>query len=448
MKQFLQYLVRVCFAICIALCRVANAQESMHDRTCPNLDAAVREALDAQTEPAQLETFGWQPVHLWRTRDFDDFLDALERCSDEPETAPTLYAFHDEAQTLLIALRRQSEIAANANIEDLPGSEVTAQPDRSAQSNFPPMLPHGTSDWDAHVSAVENELQTLERLDAAPEDAREKLATLQGHIDSLHFEATGFSPARARVAPLALVEQLSERANQLSDHWARARIAAVVPEAPAHNVDSKTNPATTAAAQTQIHTAEPQSTTHAPATQQQKDSDRDGAILAAVLACWFVIVCTGCVAGWGERIVVFRNYDDLALVFFVGFSICVGLLLSFHLGNFGKWVSYTIIGISVAISVGLVLTTIIRTWSDNPSWWKFALALITKISLAALFLFYLVQLISPGGKSQAQRGRNRASALGMLILLAPVVYSLVRDKTGIWAPRDVISPYHRRRLGV
>jgi hypothetical protein len=154
---------------------------------------------------------------------------------------------------------------------------------------------------------------------------------------------------------------------------------------------------------------------------------------------WLTIVICGIVAGWNQKIVVFRNYDDLAMMFFM----LAVPLLTVWMGRYG--------GIfAIVFFISLLLWASIRTWRDQSprSIGAFALALITKLSLGILFVNSLWTVISPGGKTQLARARARASALGMLAILTPIVMRLVRDHEGIWSPRNVLTPYQRRRSGL
>lgn len=154
---------------------------------------------------------------------------------------------------------------------------------------------------------------------------------------------------------------------------------------------------------------------------------------------WLAIVVAGVIAGWNEKIVVFRNFDDLAMMFFM---LVIPLCLVW-IGDYGAMLA------TLAFSCLLVWVSI-RTWKDQSprSIWAFCLALITKLSLGILFVNSLWSAISPGGKTQLARARTRASAIAMLALLSPIVLRLVRDHEGIWSPRHLLSPYHRRRAGI
>jgi len=164
---------------------------------------------------------------------------------------------------------------------------------------------------------------------------------------------------------------------------------------------------------------------------------------------WILVTVIGIISGWTESIVVFRNYNDLALVFFVGCLIWIGLLvLLIFSGEGARAFSSILVVFAGVVAAGLLLTIIVRTWQDNPSLIGFPIALITKVTLSGLFLINLIDLMSPSGKTQTQRARARSDALVRMVFLAPIVYKLVRHKVGIWAPRDVFNRYQRGKLGL
>ena len=154
---------------------------------------------------------------------------------------------------------------------------------------------------------------------------------------------------------------------------------------------------------------------------------------------WLAMVVGGIVAGWKQKIVVFRNYDDLAMMFFMmAIPLCI-----VWIGDYGAI-------LAAAVFFGLLIWSSLRTWKDQSprSIWAFFLAMTTKLSLGILFVNSLWSVISPGGKTQLARARARATGLGMLAILTPIVMRLVRDHVGVWSPRNVLSPYQRRRAGI
>ncbi len=168
------------------------------------------------------------------------------------------------------------------------------------------------------------------------------------------------------------------------------------------------------------------------------------------IALWLLLVLIGIIAGWRETIIVFRNYDDLAMVFFM-MVVPLGIALAGSMVG-DKSQPYAVPSLILAVTILAVFLAwvSVRTWHDQVprSVWAFALAFITKMSLGILFVNAIVTVVAPGGKSQAARARARSSGLAWLAVLTPVVMRLVRHPVGIWSPRDVLSPHQRRRAGI
>lgn len=166
-----------------------------------------------------------------------------------------------------------------------------------------------------------------------------------------------------------------------------------------------------------------------------------------ILIGWAAIVLLGAILGWNQKIVVFRNYNDLGMVFASGVSIYAAIIVAITFASESKSMQ-ALSFFLIAIAVFLLIYLIARTFIDNKSFFLGALALVTKITLSGLFLFNLISLLSPSGKTQRQRSKDRSNALLWLIFLTPVIYHLVRDKEGIFCPRDIFNKYQRGRIGI
>lgn len=164
--------------------------------------------------------------------------------------------------------------------------------------------------------------------------------------------------------------------------------------------------------------------------------------IAVVISLAAIIV--GIYKGFGDNrtIVVFRNYDDLGLTFLIPVSL---FLCSFVLTYLGvnKTIALIFAG-CVALWLLAILTR--NTYADNGNHpGKTALALFTKLPLAFIWVFNLIQMLNPGGRTAAQRAQSRGSAILVLTLLTPVIGFLVVDKTGsFFNPKQWISG---RRVG-
>lgn len=152
-----------------------------------------------------------------------------------------------------------------------------------------------------------------------------------------------------------------------------------------------------------------------------------------LLALALVAVVLGSILGIQKKITVYRNYDDIAIIFFAVVPLFIGMI---------SLISWIVIPAAIA-SICLLLWITFRTWQDNCSVWKFLLALITKLALSILFIGYFWDLISPSGNTQVGRAKSKASAVAVLLLITPLLYKLVRDKTGMWVPKNVLNGTRR-----
>lgn len=151
-----------------------------------------------------------------------------------------------------------------------------------------------------------------------------------------------------------------------------------------------------------------------------------GSFLLAV-AC--IVVIYGIVQGWGDdrKIVVFKDYDDLGLTFLVPASgIAVIYVFSFFGASesIGKYLAW-------AVMLWVLSKLAVNTYALNDNdLKKTALALVTKLPLAIVWVLNLIQVINPSGKTAAQRSSSRGSALVMLAIMTPIIGKLVVDRSG------------------
>tara|TARA_R110001583_G_scaffold768_3_gene7144 strand:+ start:2897 stop:3427 length:531 start_codon:yes stop_codon:yes gene_type:complete len=163
-----------------------------------------------------------------------------------------------------------------------------------------------------------------------------------------------------------------------------------------------------------------------------------------VLAGLFVVIIIGIFKGFGENrtITIYKNYDDLGLTFLIPASFVLIMLVFTNLGG-----SVLIAGIIASVtSLCLLIVLVKNTYLDNgKNFPNTALALITKLPLAVIWILALTQALNPSGKTGGQRRQNRGQALIVLTLLTPIIGGLVADKSGnIFNPRNWIKG---RRVG-
>lgn len=138
------------------------------------------------------------------------------------------------------------------------------------------------------------------------------------------------------------------------------------------------------------------------------------------------ILLLGVILGFTKTIIVYRDYADLTKVFML---VLAPIALFYLLGN--KIEEPILNKIFIAVEGLLLLWIMVSTFMDNRNIFKTLLAFITKIPLAVIFAIYLVNLISPGGKTRNQRKQGRGIAAIVLLFLGPILYGLVRNK--VWS---------------
>jgi len=137
------------------------------------------------------------------------------------------------------------------------------------------------------------------------------------------------------------------------------------------------------------------------------------------------ILLLGIILGFTRKITVYRDYADLTKVFML---ILAPIAIFILLGN--KIEKDIVKNIFLGVEILLLIWIIVSTFIDNGNIFKTLLALITKIPLGIIFAIYLIDLISPGGKTSSQRKKSRGIAGLVMIFLAPILYGLVENK--VW----------------
>jgi hypothetical protein len=89
----------------------------------------------------------------------------------------------------------------------------------------------------------------------------------------------------------------------------------------------------------------------------------------------------------------------------------------------------------IAIEAALVIWILIRTLQDNRNPIKTVIALISKLSLSVLFIINFLNFVAPEGKTMAKRASKRHIALAFFVVLAPLVFALVKNKEGLFNPQ-------------
>jgi hypothetical protein len=137
------------------------------------------------------------------------------------------------------------------------------------------------------------------------------------------------------------------------------------------------------------------------------------------------ILLLGIILGFTKKIVVYRDYSDLTIVFML---VLAPMSIYQLIGD--KIENKTVITILIGIEALILLWVIISTFLDNRNIFKTFLALITKIPLGIIFTIYLIDLINPEGKTLYQRKKNTGVSALILIFLGPILHGLVRNR--VW----------------
>ena len=132
----------------------------------------------------------------------------------------------------------------------------------------------------------------------------------------------------------------------------------------------------------------------------------------------------GIIQGWQNKIVVFRNYDDLWLAFL---AVCAPFIFIFMSAAFESQLVLIAGGV---LELLLIVYVIQRTYVDNAkNIGVTILALYTKIPLCGLFVLQLLSYLNDISKPLYRR-RHALTTLISLILLVPLINKLVKEKHG------------------
>ena len=159
---------------------------------------------------------------------------------------------------------------------------------------------------------------------------------------------------------------------------------------------------------------------------------------------YLIIVIIGIFLGFGEKrkIIIFRDYDDLGLTFFIPVSYFLIVYIS-PLFNISNKIANII---ALIVSGILAIKLLINTYLDNNrKILKTLLAFLTKIPLGVIWMINFINVLDPSGKTINERRQNRRNALVVLTLLTPIIAGLVVNKEGsFFNPKSWIR---RRRVG-
>ncbi len=154
------------------------------------------------------------------------------------------------------------------------------------------------------------------------------------------------------------------------------------------------------------------------------------------LIAWVVFVVIGVVMGFKQKITVFRDYNDLGLVFLLGLVPIILMYVFSFASKDNHKIGFIFIAIVESV---LFLWIVIRTIQDNQNPLGILFALVTKISLSVLFIINLLNFVTPSGKTGSNRASSRRTGFAFLLVLSPIVFALVRNKEGIFNPERTLA---------
>lgn len=140
------------------------------------------------------------------------------------------------------------------------------------------------------------------------------------------------------------------------------------------------------------------------------------------------VVLAGIIGGAQDRIVVFADLRDLLTTFAIVLSTAIIGCVVLTDERLKPEVSTSIVAPLVAAAVGVVGW---RAWRMNHSLGSTVLAVATKLPFVLGVPLPALQFVVPTGDTAKQRASRRATALLLLMIVAPVLLMLVRDRKGI-----------------
>lgn len=133
--------------------------------------------------------------------------------------------------------------------------------------------------------------------------------------------------------------------------------------------------------------------------------------------------------GAKEKLVVYRNYNDIMLVGLLVIIPIIAISVIYNTSE-AKQFHGTVLYVALTLEALFILIITGRTWNDNSGILSTALAIYVKLPTGILFFFHLYNIFS-GDK----RSSRRSSAFWTLMML-PLLYALVKDKKTGFIPKS------------
>lgn len=149
-------------------------------------------------------------------------------------------------------------------------------------------------------------------------------------------------------------------------------------------------------------------------------------LISIVILALIIPIVFGIINGLKGKIVVFRSYDDLWLVFL---AVIVPIALFFICAALQ---SVTMTVASCIAEVVILSTIAHRTYIDNRrNIFLTLLALYTKLPLSGLFILQFISYLYNLSKPLYRRTTGIATLVS-IICLAPLIHRLIKNKKGIF----------------
>lgn len=137
----------------------------------------------------------------------------------------------------------------------------------------------------------------------------------------------------------------------------------------------------------------------------------------------------GVYLGSKQKIVVFRSLADFVMTGLICITPITVMILLILMGDYYDLIVKNF-GLTAAIIYGLAVTFIlVRTWNDNTGVFQFLLAIYVKIPTSFLFFYFFM------GAFNNEKRTDRKSSFMWTVLMLPLIYKLIKDKSNIKVPR-------------
>ena len=148
-------------------------------------------------------------------------------------------------------------------------------------------------------------------------------------------------------------------------------------------------------------------------------------IVNLLFGAWVIVIIYGFIQSRKGNVIVFIDFDDLALcfgTFVVPIIIAiVGMYLGLQVGG---------LAVAALVFVGMLVYLVKQTYYSNGNSIKRTfISILTKVPLGLLWVGMFYQMLVPSGNSRSQRTQSRGRAVFILTFLTPIILMVVNEKT-------------------